>query len=160
MIRDDPNNYYGSPDELLQAFQEIIEGRIDGKLLEVFSSKPETKLEIVGMPPSAADAPAASYIAGTPDGSRPGRLYVNTNQYKNQPKYSIISLTLHETNPGHHLQNSYSLEQKDWPMFRKVKEDRIYSQSPSRFPINTAYGEGWALYSEGLGYDIDLYADP
>ena len=33
----------------------------------------------------------------------------------------MVSLSLHETNPGHHLQSSYSIEQSDWPMFRKVR---------------------------------------
>ena len=46
-----------------------------------------------------------------------------------------------EGNPGHHFQSAYSLEKQDWPLFRKVMEDRIYSQAPSRFPINTAYVE-------------------
>jgi len=72
----------------------------------------------------------------------------------------MISLALHETNPGHHLQGSFTLEQEGFPMFRKLMEDRIYSQSPSRFPINTAYVEGWGLYSETLGFDLGLYSDP
>ena len=42
-------------------------------------------------------------------------------------RYETVSLALHETNPGHHLQASYMLEQ-DWPLFRKVMEDRIYNQ--------------------------------
>ena len=35
------------PSELLQAFHDIIEGQIDGKLLEIFHNKPKTALEIV-----------------------------------------------------------------------------------------------------------------
>merc|ERR1719187_1914518 len=67
---------------------------------------------------------------------------------------------MHEANPGHHLQSSFQLEAESFPTFRKVMEDRIYSQAPSRFPINTAYVEGWALYSEKLGFDLGLYTDP
>ena len=156
MIRNNRSNFYNSADELLDAFYEIIENRIDSQLLNIFNNKPSTKLEIVGMPPSMADAPAAFYTAGTPDGSRPGVLYVNTNKFNSQPKYEMVSLSLHETNPGHHLQGSYMLEKEDWPMFRKVMEDRIYSQVPSRFPINTAFVEGWGLYSETLGFDMGL----
>ena len=47
MTRNDPANFFGSPEELLAAFHEIIEGSIEGRLLEVFHSKPQTALEIV-----------------------------------------------------------------------------------------------------------------
>ena len=61
-----------------------------------------------------------------------GVFYVNTYKYDSQPKYEMVSLSMHEANPGHHLQASFSLEEESFPTFRKVMEDRIYSQSPSR----------------------------
>jgi len=160
MIRNDPNNYYETPEALIAGFKDIVENRIQPRILEIFHNKPATKLEIVRVPASTPDAAAAYYIAGTADGKRPGRFFVNTNKFEFQPKYEMVSLTLHETVPGHHLQSSYMIERKDWPSFRKSMEDRIYAQSPSRFPINTAYTEGWGLYSEALGYDLGLYSDP
>ena len=78
----------------------------------------------------------------------------------NRPKYEIMTLSLHEGNPGHHLQGSHSLESETMPFFRSVMDDRKYGISPSRFPINAFYAEGWGLYSESLGFDMNLYDDP
>ena len=71
------------------------------------------------MPEAMSGGPAAYYIAGTPDGARPGRFFVNVKRYDSQPKYEMVSLALHEGNPGHHLQSSYSLS-ANLPLFRTV----------------------------------------
>ena len=48
------------------------------------------------MDESQANGPAAFYLAGSVDGSRPGVFYVNTFKFSSQPKYEMISLSMHE----------------------------------------------------------------
>jgi hypothetical protein len=47
VCRNDPKNFFNSPQELMDAFKEIVEQRIEPKLLKIFHSKPSSKLEIV-----------------------------------------------------------------------------------------------------------------
>ena len=55
------------------------------------------------------------------------------------PRYEMISLSLHETNPGHHLQSSYTLERPDWPMFRKVQPIFFMPSYTSSYPTHVQH---------------------
>ncbi|XP_037803115.1 uncharacterized protein LOC119597599 [Penaeus monodon] len=158
MIRNDSKFYLSDPDEMMVYFEHLSYELIPPELSKVFINLPETELKLVARP--SPDGTTAFYMTGSYDGSRPGIFYVNTYFYDKQPTYEILTLSLHEGNPGHHLQGSHSLESPSMPFFRRVMEDRNYYQAPSRFPMNTGFLEGWGLYSESLGFDLGLFGDP
>ncbi|MDC5803639.1 DUF885 domain-containing protein [Vibrio europaeus] len=73
---------------------------------------------------------------------------LNTNPDYSLQKWNVSTLLLHEAAPGHHFQNAYALE---YPPANKpaYMEDIWY----------TAYGEGWALYTEWLGLEMGIYGE-
>ena len=115
-LRTDSTHYYQSAEELLAAGRDIVFTQIYPRLPQLFTAVPRTKLEINSTP--SGEYPAGFYMAGTEDGSRPGKYSLNTFKFDSQPKYEMISLSLHEACPGHHLQGSYLLEKKGVPQFR------------------------------------------
>ena len=115
-LRNDKKQFFQSPEELLASGNDIVFNKIYPRLTQIFTAVPKTKLEINSTP--SGDYPAGFYLAGTEDGSRPARYSLNTVKFDSQPKYEMISLSLHEACPGHHLQGSYLLEKKGVPQFR------------------------------------------
>ncbi|GFR09269.1 uncharacterized protein TNCT_264001 [Trichonephila clavata] len=159
-MRNDNDFYFKNSEELIEAYKGLVFNKIQPLLGKIVNKVPDAKLEIRPCSSSMTGGPAAYYLAGTFDGSRPGVFYVNAGDVKAVPKYDMVSLALHEAVPGHHLQAAYLMGMDNIAEFRKYVEDRKYSESPSRFPLNTAYMEGWGLYSEFLGHELGLYDDP
>jgi uncharacterized protein (DUF885 family) len=89
----------------------------------------------------------AYYMPGDLRNAEPGWFYANTYALEQRPKYEMIALAMHEAVPGHHHQMAIAKELEGLPEFR-------------RDTYLTAYGEGWALYSERLGLEMGLYDDP
>ena len=89
----------------------------------------------------------AFYEDPSEDGSRPGRFYVNTYDMNDENTYQMEALCYHEGIPGHHMQIALAQELKSIPKFR-------------RHGGNTAYIEGWALYSEQIPKEVGLYQNP
>jgi len=113
-----------------------------------FSVIPKTPLEIRPDPPYREKTSAGGeYQQGTPDGSRPGVFYYNSYDLPSRYTWGYETLFLHEGRPGHHFQISLAQENMSLPAFQ-------------RFGGNTAYVEGWALYSESLGYELGFFTDP
>ncbi len=93
----------------------------------------------------AADAPAAYYTPPAPDGSRPGEYHVNLHQPTERGRAETASIAFHEAIPGHHLQLAIASEQTELPAFRRLSWG------------HTAFVEGWALYTERLAEEMNLY---
>ncbi len=146
-LRTDPQFYYATPDELFRAYA-FITKVIDPELPRLFGKLYRTPFGLRVIPATSAPNTTTAYYSGPSiDGTRPGYYYVNLYRPEVRPKYEMEVLTVHEAAPGHHLQIAIAQEQTDLPKFR-------------RFNSFTAYVEGWALYSERLGYDLGLYQDP
>ncbi len=146
-LRTDPAFYAKTEEELLR-YASRISKRMDGALPQLFSVLPRQPYGVEPVPASIAETfTAGRYISAPIDSTRPGLYWVNTSKLDSRPMYALPALTLHEAVPGHHLQNALAQEQGDQPDYRRT--DYI-----------SAYGEGWALYSEFLGVEVGIYETP
>jgi uncharacterized protein (DUF885 family) len=146
-LRSDPRFYYDSADSLIEGYVDI-KRQVDPRLPTLFDVLPKADYEVRAVEPfREKSAAGGQYQAASEDGSRPGIFYANTYDLRSRPKWAMEALSLHEGNPGHHLQISIQREQRDLPGFR-------------RFGGYTAFSEGWGLYAESLGKPLGMYQDP
>ncbi len=146
-IKADPKLHPTSPDALVAKYQAYLDG-MKPKLPQLFGRLPRAPLVVMKVPAyMEAQQSAAYYQQGTPDGSRPGEVFVNTYHAAERGLQNVEAVSYHEGLPGHHLQISIAQELTGIPEFRKQLG-------------YTAYTEGWGLYSERLGKDVGFYQDP
>lgn len=137
---------FNTPEAIIANFNKM-HTTMKPKVDELFSVQPKTPFEVRRTETFREKSASAEYNPGSLDGTRPGIFYTPIPEASKYNVYSDESLFLHEAIPGHHFQISLTQESKVLPQFRKTL---WYS----------AYGEGWALYTESLGTELGLYTDP
>ena len=152
-LRQDKSHYYTNKDDLLVEYKDILQKRINPRLEMFFTNAPKNFCDIRPMP---FDGPLGFYNPPARDGSRPGVFQVNLTHPEMITRFGMPSLTLHEANPGHHMQASHALH-LSIPSFRKKIDFRNLYSAPMLFPVYTAYSEGWAMYAEDLGVEMNVY---
>ncbi len=146
-LRTDPKFKPASREGLTQGYYDIGK-KVDAVIGQQFKVIPKAPLEIKPYEEFREKYEAGgSYQNGTPDGKRPGTFYFNAYDLPSRTTPGMTTLYLHEGAPGHHFQIMLAQENAALPAFM-------------RFGGNTAYVEGWALYSETLGYEMGLFKDP
>ena len=117
---------------------------IRAQMPRAFNTLVPGKLEVKRMPPEEEPgAPGAYGGAGSPDGSIPGKFWINLRETSLHSRYSLPDLAAHEAIPGHVWQGEYA---NKLPLIRTL------------LAFN-AYSEGWALYAEQLVDELGVYDD-
>ncbi len=146
-LRTDTQFYAKTGNELLMNARDIAK-RIDAELPKFFKTLPRSPYGVIKVPDAIAPKYTGGRYSGPSSDTQPGFYLVNTYKLDSRPLYTLPSLTAHEAVPGHHLQGSLNRELGDSiPQFRK----NTYL---------SAYGEGWALYTEFLGNELGIYTTP
>ncbi|MES2325382.1 MAG: DUF885 domain-containing protein [Pseudomonadota bacterium] len=116
------------------------------KLPALFTLRPKAPLDLRLEPELTRATASDHYTAPASDGSRPGVFWSVVNDPKQYGSTGMVTLFLHEGQPGHHFHIAL-LQEMNLPNFRK-------------FGGNNAYTEGWALYAETLGKEMGLFGKP
>jgi len=146
-LRTNPKFFFRDAASLLTAYRDITK-RAEPELAHLFGRLPQTPYGVVPVPDAVAPSQTTAYYEpGSFAAGRPANMFANTYKLDSRPSWEMMALTLHEAVPGHHIQVALAQELQGLPEFRKNSS-------------YTAFVEGWALYSESLGDEMGLYADP
>lgn len=139
--------YAKSGDQIIELYRKYVD-QMRSKMPVLFTRQPKASLQVVPMEAfRAKEGVPADYSPGTADGSRPGRINIDTYDPTHRLTLNIEAIAYHEGIPGHHQQIALAQEMTGLPEFRKNAD-------------YNAFVEGWALYAERLGKEVGFYQDP
>ena len=144
--RAEPSASFHSREEVVPAVEAILD-RAQRVMPRVFGILPKAAVVVEPFPAfQEPSQPLANYESPAEDGTRPGVYHVNLRYATTAgEKLRMEGLTFHEGIPGHHFQIAIALE-------------RPNVHPLNRYLGNSAYIEGWAIYSEIVADDLGLFS--
>jgi uncharacterized protein (DUF885 family) len=139
-MRTDPKLHFETGEQLVQASEVAME-RAWRAMPDWFAVLPQAPCAVQ----STTRGAKAFYFPPASDGSRGGTFFVNVSDPTSWGVFELESMAFHEGIPGHHLQLAIASELGDVPELRK-------------HIVNSAYAEGWGLYTERLSDEMGLYS--
>lgn len=147
-LKTDPRYLIEGADNFVAWSQDLIDRTIDdldGEYFEI--AEPLRHCQAMAAPAGGPDT--TYYTAPSEDFSRPGQIWHPVTGKTHFPLWDALSITYHESAPGHHLQLAQMMYQAD---------------SLTRFQrlgvSISGHGEGWALYAERLMHELGYLDDP
>ncbi|HET7349639.1 MAG TPA: DUF885 domain-containing protein [Marmoricola sp.] len=141
-MRTGPELHFETGEQLIEASEVALQRAWDA-MPEWFEVLPKARCAVQ----STTTGAKAFYFPPASDGSRGGTFFVNVDDPQSWGTFELESMAFHEGIPGHHLQLAIAGELEGVPDFRK----HIH---------NSAYAEGWGLYTERLSDEMGLYSGP
>ncbi|MCH8936594.1 MAG: DUF885 domain-containing protein [Gemmatimonadetes bacterium] len=143
-LRSEPQYLFRTRRQMIE-YAEAAVARAKAEIPNWFGMVPSAPVIVEPYPAfQEKSAPGGQAVAPAEDGSRPGKYLINTYQPERQPIAGLESTAFHETYPGHHLQISIAMENKEL-------------HPVGRYFFLSGFGEGWGLYSERLADEMGLF---
>jgi uncharacterized protein (DUF885 family) len=136
-LRTDPQFYPKTEDELLGKVSYMMK-EFDDKADRYFGYMPRGRFGVHPVPAEVAPFQPAGFGGA-------GGFSINLYDLPSRPLFGMPALVLHEAAPGHSWAGLIAREHIDPDGFRGG---------------GSAFGEGWALYCERLGTEMDMYHTP
>ena len=144
-LRNDSTYTYRTREEVVRTSSAAIE-RARRASPAWFGLLPKARFEIRQHPEfRQREGAVAQYSAPTEDGTRPGIFWISTYRPEVIPRAYGEATAFHEGIPGHHLQVA-------------IAQERTGTHPITRYFGFSGFSEGWALYSEELADEMDLYS--
>jgi uncharacterized protein (DUF885 family) len=136
---------FTSDQQVIDVYRKL-DAQLRTRLPALFALVPKAPLDLRLEPELSRATASDHYTAPAADGTRPGVFWSVVNDPKQYGSIGMVTLFLHEGQPGHHFHIAL-LQELNLPNFRK-------------FGGNNAFTEGWALYAETLGKEMGLFDKP